>query len=154
LAIYPAGHPNQGTPILGSLTVANSISIGTATPWANLDVAGGVKIGDDQATCDANKAGTMRYDSGAIEYCDGTQWKSAFTPSFVIHDAPGFDSGCENDGDWCRLENIGLNRMCIPFPKDGWSGVEEVICAYDPSTGWIRGLTDDDAVCSYACFDE
>jgi hypothetical protein len=99
LAIYPAGHPNQGTPILGSLTVANSISIGTATPWANLDVAGGVKVGeagtcgDNAAGCSANTAGTMRYCSGQIEYCDGINWRSAFggaCPTGFVDTGSGF----------------------------------------------------------------
>ncbi|MBU2102956.1 MAG: hypothetical protein ABH865_00130 [Candidatus Omnitrophota bacterium] len=50
------------------------VGIGTAVPAAKLDVVGGVRIGDD-ATCDATKAGTMRYHGNQIQYCDQNAWK-------------------------------------------------------------------------------
>ena len=38
-----------------------NVGIGTTTPGAKLDVAGGVKVADDTDTASANKVGTLRY---------------------------------------------------------------------------------------------
>ena len=59
-----------------NLIVEGKIGIGTPIPLATLDVRGGVKVGDDPDTCDASKAGTMRYNSGVIQYCnDSGEWQ-------------------------------------------------------------------------------
>lgn len=55
--------------------------IGTNDPKAKLDVAGGVKIGNDP-TCDSDKDGTLRYNNG-IEYCNGSDWKKVGSPNIV-----------------------------------------------------------------------
>ena len=51
-----------------------NVGIGTTSPGAKLEVAGGIKLANDTASCNANKAGTMRYNADRIEYCsyDGT----------------------------------------------------------------------------------
>lgn len=56
---------------------AGNVGIGTTTPTSRLQVAGGVQIGADGAACAAGKAGTLRYNAGNVEYCDGATW-SAF----------------------------------------------------------------------------
>lgn len=58
-------------------TSAGNVGIGTTNPDAKLDVAGGVKMANDNATCDASKEGTQRYNSTlkAMQFCDGTDWK-------------------------------------------------------------------------------
>jgi hypothetical protein len=69
----------SGTPQLGVVVRAlggggANVGIGTTTPASRLDVAGGVKLGDDVATCAAAKAGTIRYNTGAMQFCNGTAW--------------------------------------------------------------------------------
>ena len=56
---------------------SGNVGIGTATPYSKLQVAGGVQIGNDTSTCNATKAGTLRYNAGNIQYCNGTSWLSA-----------------------------------------------------------------------------
>ena len=59
---------------------AGNVGIGVAVPKAKLDVAGGIKIGNENETvCDAGKAGTIRYDDAgkAVEVCDGSGWTRA-----------------------------------------------------------------------------
>ncbi|MCM2351478.1 MAG: hypothetical protein NDI69_15755 [Bacteriovoracaceae bacterium] len=34
----------------------------------------GIQIGTDSATCDSTKPGTLRYNSGNVEYCNGSSW--------------------------------------------------------------------------------
>jgi hypothetical protein len=68
----------------GTLVVDDSndrVGIGTATPGAKLEVAGGIKIGTDAATCDGTKGGMIKYNSSTkvIEYCNGTSWNQ-FSP--------------------------------------------------------------------------
>ena len=68
-----------GTNINGQGTTISSgnIGIGVTTPVTKLDVSGGLKISMDAATCTTGLAGTIRYNSGAVEFCNGTSW-SAF----------------------------------------------------------------------------
>ena len=51
--------------------------IGTTTPAAKLEVAGGIKIGT-ATTCTSTEEGTLRYNSMSkiMEFCDGTGWAS------------------------------------------------------------------------------
>ncbi len=61
-------------------TVVNStgaIGVGTSNPVTKLDVSGGVRISMESATCTVSYAGTLRYNLGNVEYCNGSTW-SAF----------------------------------------------------------------------------
>ncbi|MFH0827319.1 MAG: hypothetical protein V1923_05510 [Candidatus Omnitrophota bacterium] len=61
----------------GELLVSGSIGIGTITPRSKLEiVGGGIQIDNDAAACDATKAGTIRYNSGVLEYCNSSSWSS------------------------------------------------------------------------------
>ncbi len=53
-----------------------NVGIGTTTPGARLDVDGGVKIANDSSTCDASKAGLVRWTGSLFEGCNGTAWVS------------------------------------------------------------------------------
>ncbi|MES2803657.1 MAG: tail fiber domain-containing protein [Bdellovibrionota bacterium] len=54
-----------------------NVGIGTTTPVTQLEVSGGLRISMESATCAANYAGTLRYNAGSMEYCNGISW-SAF----------------------------------------------------------------------------
>src|SRR3989344_869364 len=57
-----------------------NVGIGTASPQAKLDVAGGEERGNDNSGCDSTKEGTIRYNNadGCLEYCDrvNLDWSS------------------------------------------------------------------------------
>lgn len=55
------------------ITENGFVGIGTAAPVTTLDVSGAIRIAY-QATCSASYAGTIRYNAGAVEYCNGTTW--------------------------------------------------------------------------------
>ncbi len=57
-----------------NITGTGNVGIGLANPITKLDVAGGVRLGAEAATCSAAYAGTLRYNSGVVEYCNGTTW--------------------------------------------------------------------------------
>ena len=46
-----------------------------------LKVGGGVQIGDEASTCDANAKGTLRYNASGLQLCNGSLWTQAFRPS-------------------------------------------------------------------------
>ena len=58
------------------------VGIGTASPAAKLDVTGNIKavgsiqIGADATACTAAYAGAIRYNAGAMEFCNGSAWGS------------------------------------------------------------------------------
>ncbi len=57
-----------------TVTGAGNVGIGDANPTAKLDVAGEAKIGNTGLPCNAGTAGAMRYNSGTIQFCNGTGW--------------------------------------------------------------------------------
>ncbi|WP_409479945.1 tail fiber domain-containing protein [Pseudobdellovibrio sp. HCB154] len=50
------------------------IGIGTSAPVTRLDVSGGLKIGTEAVACSSGYAGTLRYNGGNVEYCNGSTW--------------------------------------------------------------------------------
>ncbi len=72
-----------------TLNVMNNdrVGIGTSSPVTTLDVSGGVRIGQESATCDSTLAGTLRYNGTSLEFCNGTSWSGfsgSVTSSTVI----------------------------------------------------------------------
>jgi hypothetical protein len=64
---------------LAAITSSQWVTSGTAISYdlGNISVSGGVRISMDASTCSVNSAGTLRYNAGVVEYCNGTSW-SAF----------------------------------------------------------------------------
>lgn len=65
----------------------NRVGLGTSSPVTALDVSGGVRLGLESATCDSTLAGTLRYNGGNVEYCNGTSWSGfsgAITSASVV----------------------------------------------------------------------
>ena len=51
-----------------------SVGIGSLNPVTKLEVSGGIRISMESATCAVSYAGTLRYNSGQVEFCNGTSW--------------------------------------------------------------------------------
>ena len=71
------------------------VGIGTTTPVTRLDVSGGVRIGTESATCTSGYSGTLRYNSGVVEYCNGTTWAAFGVSGAGILAINGLTSGSQ-----------------------------------------------------------
>jgi hypothetical protein len=58
-----------------------NVGIGTTSPAAKLHVNGEAIISSTGLTCAAGTAGALRYQSAALELCDGTAWQNVNTPT-------------------------------------------------------------------------
>ncbi len=57
-----------------SISESGKVGIGTTVPQSMLQVAGGVQISNDTDPCNGDKAGAIKYNGGAVSFCDGTTW--------------------------------------------------------------------------------
>lgn len=64
------------------ISSSGTIGINTSTPVTALDVSGGLRIGMETTSCGVSLAGTLRYTSGNVEFCNGSTW-SAFSTGNV-----------------------------------------------------------------------
>src|SRR3990167_3502990 len=66
--------------VFGNGYFQDNVGIGTVSPQAKLDVAGGGKGCSDSGGCGSKKGGAIRYNNadGCLEYCDGVNlaWSS------------------------------------------------------------------------------
>ena len=88
-----------------------NVGIGTTSPATKLDVAGGVRIGTEATACAAGLAGTIRYNGGSVEYCNGSSWQA-----FGISGA-ALTSPLTTKGD--LLTRDGTTHVRLPAGADG-----------------------------------
>ena len=62
-----------------------NVGIGTPTPASKLSVSRGLQIGNDPAACGAANTGTLRWNSGKLQMCDGTIWKELAGVGAVLY---------------------------------------------------------------------
>jgi len=95
------------------MVVSNTgnVGIGTPTPGAKLEVSGGVKIGDDP-DCNSAKAGTMRYNSGAIQYCDSGSWKGMSIVTGGLYGYCTARSDCDGSIPVCQEYALLAPAIC------------------------------------------
>ena len=68
---------NGATWVLGSQFLTDGkLGVGTASPAARLHVNGEAIVSSTGLACAAGTAGGIRYNSGALEFCNGTAWTS------------------------------------------------------------------------------
>ncbi len=58
-----------------------NVGIGVAAPVEKLEVNGAVKVGTTASTCSSTYAGTIKYVSGTLYFCNGTSWTALSTYS-------------------------------------------------------------------------
>ena len=74
------------------IDASGNVGVGTAGPQSKLQVAGGIQLGDDAATCPGAsniKVGTLRYNTGTLQICGTGGWASVGSggstgPSFAV----------------------------------------------------------------------
>ncbi len=83
--IFEVGNSQNGSPRSNAMTILKNgnIGIGNIAPVTKLEVSGGVKISMESAACAVSYAGTLRYNSGNVEYCNGTSWAAFGTGGAV-----------------------------------------------------------------------
>ncbi|WP_409478174.1 tail fiber domain-containing protein [Pseudobdellovibrio sp. HCB154] len=77
------------------ITNAGNVGIGTSNPAAKLDVSGAIRIGVDTSSCIAGLAGTIRYNAGVVEYCNGSTWVTFGAAGAGILAINGLTSGSQ-----------------------------------------------------------
>lgn len=71
--------PANGLVVGTSQLIVNSgkVGIGVLAPSAKLDVAGAIQIAYDSEACAvAGDAGTIRYNAGNVQFCNGSSWQT------------------------------------------------------------------------------
>jgi len=65
--------------ILGLVCIVFTVPAFAQKTSMDLSTGGSVIVGPDTRTCDGTLEGAIRYNSGAVEVCDGTDWESPAT---------------------------------------------------------------------------
>ncbi len=104
-----------------------NVGIGTVTPMTKLDVSGGVRISMEVAACAVSFAGTLRYNSGVVEYCNGSAWTQFGISGAGITALNGLVSGSQtfalgNSGTLPNISSTGSVHT-FNFPYAASAGV-------------------------------
>ena len=85
---------------MGAIVSSQWVTSGTTIsyPQGSISVSGGVRISMDAVSCDANSAGTLRYNAGLVEYCNGTIWSAFGVAGAGITSLNGSASGSQTFG--------------------------------------------------------
>ena len=106
-----------------------SVGVGTASPQARLDVAGGVKIGNDTDPCTTDKAGTIRWTGTRFEGCSGLTWVPLRSLSAIC---AAVDTTCDGKDDDC---DGSIDEDYVAQPTTCGTGV----CAATAATSCVAG---------------
>jgi hypothetical protein len=139
-------------------TAAGNVGVGTSTPAAKLEVAGGIKLGSMTA-CTGTEEGSQRYNSTLkiMEFCDGVAWQSfagsAATPTgavmaFDLSTCPtGWTEYTAARGRFLRgINGSGVdpagNRSPGSLQAEDWRGFSMTNTIQGGSSGYSHGPVD------------
>ena len=116
-----------GTSYAERLRITNSgnVGIGTASPVTSLEVSGGLRISMENASCAASYAGTLRYNAGFVEYCNGASWAAFGLSGSGILSLNGLVSGSQtfafgSSGNFPNVSSAGsVHTFNFPFASAG-----------------------------------
>jgi hypothetical protein len=98
-----------------------SVGIGTATPTATLDVRGtvsasdAVQVGSSSLACSAGIAGSLRYASGNIQFCNGASWANLVGAADAMGDriVSGSTNAIAHQDRSLTISTAGSQRMVV-----------------------------------------
>lgn len=133
----------------GGITTPGPVGIGVDPPAAALDVAGAIKVGS-ASVCDATTAGSLRYQAGRLELCDGALWQPhAFQGeggsggtfvlqgggSTLLH-AMSFESPNEAGSELALPTGVSASDRILAFPFNGssanYGSLTDAVTDYGP----------------------
>ncbi len=88
---------NKKIKIQGDLLVKDKLK---GVDSDTITLAGGIQVGDDTAPCNASKKGTLRYNSGYIQFCNGSSWSGAMNGSRATYRWNVFDTYANGHMGW------------------------------------------------------
>ena len=104
--------------VFGNGYFQDNVGIGTASPQAKLDVAGGVKVGNTSG----ESAGVIRWTGSDLEVYDGSVWKSLTSGDTTIITSDVTD--CNNlGGNWVDAQGVCYLPAAGGCPS-GWTQKE------------------------------
>ncbi len=104
---------------------SGNVGIGWSSPVTKLDVNGGIRISMESATCAAGYAGTLRYNSGNVEFCNGTTWSAFGVSGSGLQSFNGSTSGTQSFANGTTgtapafVTTNGIHTLNIPFASVG-----------------------------------
>ena len=110
-----------------AITSSQWVTSGTTISYnqGSVSVSGALRIGIDATTCTTDTAGTLRYNVGVVEYCNGTSWSPFGVAGSGITLLNGSASGTQTFGTGMTgtVFNItsvnGVHTFNIPLAASG-----------------------------------
>ena len=101
------------------------MGIGGASTTTRLNVEGGIRISMEPATCATSYAGTLRYNGGLVEYCNGTAWSAFGVAGSGVANFNGSTSGSQTLANSLTgtapafVSANGVHTLNIPYASVG-----------------------------------
>ena len=106
-----------------AITSSQWVTSGTTISYnlGNVNVSGSLRISMDAGSCSSSSAGTLRYNGGLVEYCNGTIWSAFGVAGAGITNFNGSASGSQSlavslSGITPAFNSLnGVHTLNIPF---------------------------------------